>query len=683
MKASLNWLKEFVDFSLSPHEVSHLLTMAGLEVEEVKSIEGDSLFEISVTPNRADCLSIRGIAREISVGLGLPMKSMAVKLDGEGEGPRIDVQDVGLCPRYASRIIKGVQPEPSPAWLSTRLESHGIRSTNNVVDITNYVMIETGQPLHAFDLNRLAGRRIEVRTAGSAGEFESLDNKIRSLNREALLIWDAEKPVAIAGVMGGVNSEVTSSTTDVLLESACFDPVSVRRTAKALNLSTESSYRFERGTDIIGLKDALDRTAGLIKEIAGGRVSGVTDLYEARHIPIDISVHPEKIRSLLGVTVKESVVLKILEGLGCAVRREGGLIFVTPPSFRQDIRRDVDVIEEIARIYGYDKIPATLPAIQMQPVRDTQERIVVNSVKEIMVRSGFSEAINLSFMNPSVLDAMEIPTDDRRRNAVIVQNPLKKDMSALRTTLLPALLENIRLNRNRGERSMRLFETARVFFSSGQKLPEEVVQLAAVISSDSDESLWHKRYDMFYDMKGALENIQVGLRTEKYTFSVEKPPPEPYLHPGKSCGVALRGERIGSLGAIHPRIAGALDLPENIIILEISDLNELTHSLPGEIKYKPLPRYPYVERDIALVVSRDVTVDQAKEAILSVRSDIIESVSLFDIYLGKSVGANRKSLAFAIRYRDRNKTLTDSEVEEVHSKIIAELERSLDARLRS
>jgi phenylalanyl-tRNA synthetase beta chain len=683
MKASLNWLKEFVDFSLSPHELSHLLTMAGLEVEEVRNIEDDAVFEISVTPNRADCLSIRGIAREISVGLGLPVKSIIVKLDEEGDGPRIDVEDVRLCPRYASRIISGVRPGPSPDWLSTRLESHGIRATNNVVDITNYVMIETGQPLHAFDLKKLAERRIEVKPAGSVSEFETLDNKKRSLHRDTLLIWDAEKPVAIAGVMGGINSEVTSSTTDVLLESAYFDPVSVRRTAKALNLSTDSSYRFERGADISGLKDALDRSAGLIREIAGGIVSGITDSYGARYTPIDITVHPAKMRSLLGVTIEEAVFLKILQGLGCVVRREGGYIVVTPPSFRQDIRRDVDVIEEIARIYGYDKIPVSLPAIQMQPVRDTQERTVVNGVKEMMVRSGFSEAINLSFMNPSVLDIMGIPPDDRRRNVVVIQNPLKKDMSALRTTLVPALLENIRLNRNRGERSIRLFETARVFFSSGKKLPEEVIQMAAVISSDGDESVWQKRYDMFYDMKGALENISGGLRTEDYTFSVETPYPEPYLHPGKSCGVALRGKRVGSFGAIHPRVAGTLDLPENIVILELYELKELIHSLPGGVKYKPLPRYPYVERDIAVVVSRETTVAQAKEAILSVRSDIIESVRLFDIYSGKSVGADRKSLAFAIRYRDRNKTLTDSEVEEVHSQIIAELERSIDARLRS
>jgi phenylalanyl-tRNA synthetase beta chain len=682
MKASIKWLKEFVDFQLSPVELSHMLTMTGLEVEEIEEIGDDTIIEIGITPNRPDCLSIKGIAREISTNLGIPLKETPVALIEEGDGPVIGVEAPSLCPRYVSRVIYGVKSGISPEWIIKRLESHGIRSTNNIVDITNYVLIESGHPLHAFDFDKLSEKRIVVKPAGEVTDFETLDNKKRSLNSDMLLICDADKPVAIAGVMGGINSEVGPSTTNILLECAYFDPGSIRRTSKGLGLSTESSYRFERGTDISNLADALDRAAWMITKIAGGKITRATDIYPEHYTPGNIKVNPEKIKSLIGVDIEESISEKILSGLGFKISREGGNFFVTPPGFRQDIHREVDLIEEIARIYGYDNIPATLPNIKMQPASYCSEYKMNGRVKDLMIRSGFSEAINLSFLNEAVLDQLNIPSDDRRRDMVFIKNPLKKEESALRTTLVPALLENANLNINRGEKDMSLFEISRVFFDSGQKLPEEVLQMAALYYGKADRTIYQKRHDNFYDMKGALEVLLEGLRVEEYTFISEEPNTEPYLHPGKSCSININGSRIGSIGSIHPEIAQALDLPENIVLLEIHDLAQLYKSTSCAIRFKTMPKHPYIERDIAIVVSKDISTAQAEEVILSINSDIVESVRLFDIYTGKPIAADRKSLAFSIRYRAADRTLTDSEVDQVHSKILPELERLLKAELR-
>jgi phenylalanyl-tRNA synthetase beta chain len=679
MRASLNWLKDFVDFSLSSDELSHLLTMTGLEVEEIEVTDDDTIFEVAITPNRPDCLSIKGIAREVSSSLELPLKDTKVKIEGEGKGPVIEINDHHLCPRYVSRIIYGVKTGPTPDWISRRLESHGFRSSNNIVDITNYVMLEMGHPMHAFDLDRLAGEKINVRTAGSTKDFHTLDSKKRDLTGDTLLICDEEKPVALAGIMGGLNSEVTSSTVNILLESAYFDPVSIRRTSKRLSLSTESSYRFERGADINVLKTALDRAVQLITEIAGGKVTGITDNYPEPHIVKPISVGFNKINSLMGIDINEEHALSFLNSLGIKSRREGKGIVVEPPSYRHDIKNDADVIEEIARLYRYDRIPVSLPSIRMHPLPDNTGRRIMNKTKNSMIRSGFTEVINLSFMSPDVLDRINIPADDRRRALVFIKNPLRKEESALRTSLLPGLLENVRVNINRGERALSFFEISRVFFASGQKLPQEVVQMAAVFTRETDDSIWNKRHTGFFDIKGALENLFDDL---KVAFEQETPSSEPYLHPGKSFTINVDGHMTGSLGTLHPGVAHAMDLPEHISIFEIYDLKKLLSSIPSKIIFTPLPKYPYVERDIAIVVSRDVTVKQAKEAVSKINSDLVESVRLFDIYTGKPIPDNKKSLAFSIRYRADGRTLTDEEVDALHEKILNNLELSIKAELR-
>ncbi|MBI5740764.1 MAG: phenylalanine--tRNA ligase subunit beta [Nitrospirae bacterium] len=681
MKASYNWLKEFVDFSLPPLEIAHALTMAGLEVEGVVEADGDTVFDINVTPNRPDCLSIIGIAREISAILKVPFRSgPAGALEQKGRGPEVTVRDTRLCRRYASRTITGVKPAPSPDWLVRRLESHGIRTSINVVDITNYVLLETGQPLHAFDLDKLAGTKIEVRTAGPSEKFRTLDNEDRILNPDMLMICDAERPVALAGIIGGMNSEVSLSTMNVLLESANFFPSSVRRTAKALGVSTESSYRFERGVDINNVTVALDRAASMIAEIAGGCVSGLTDVYPSPFTAGDIRISFNQINSLIGIEIPGPLAERILTDLGFGVKREGEGLVVNPPSFRQDIQAEVDIIEEIARLYGYGNIPASLPSIQLQPT--CNEPGIIEAIRKSLVRSGFTEVINYSFFYPDSLDRLNIALNDRRRDMILISNPLRKEESAMRTTLIPALLSNVCLNFNRGEKNVRFFEISRVFLPSSEKLPEEVVQVAAVYNKGETASLWETTHDGFYDVKGALENLFIDLKIKDHSIEQSPEFTEPYLHPGKSCTVRISDEKIASLGAVHPSVLESFDIRGNVIILEIPDVAKLKKYISAKTSFSPLPKFPRVERDIALVVSKGVTIERVRRAILSVDSNIIESVVPFDIYIGKSIPDDKKSIAFSILFRSADRTLTDQEVDALQAVIIEKLKKELDAELR-
>jgi|Deesub1362A_J573_1020465.scaffolds.fasta_scaffold00253_37 phenylalanyl-tRNA synthetase beta chain len=683
MKVSIEWLQEFVDFKLSPQELSHLLTMAGLEVEASETVDGDTILDVSITPNRADCLSVLGIAREISANLGVPIRQPLISVkEDETTSPDIEIIDTEICHRYASRIIYGVRVGQSPEWLVRRLEAHGMRAVNNVVDVTNYVMLEMGHPLHAFDLNRLEGRRIVVKRAGDVGRFKTLDGEERRLNRDMLMIWDAVRPVAIAGVMGGLDSEVTPSTTDVLLESAYFDPVSVRRTSKALGLTTEASYRFERGTDIEMIVRALDRATALIKELAGGRVTALTDNYPIPYTPPEVSVSLQRIRGLLGIEIDESSIVEILKRLNLQYKKEGEGFVITPPSFRRDIQQDVDVIEEVARLYGYEKIPSTMPAIRLKRIEGNDNFRTIRLIKDAMVKAGFSEVINTSFLNPSALDELNIPDNDRRRRLVHIKNPLRREESCLRTTLVPSLLNNAVLNQNRGERAFSLFELSRVFFDRAEALPDEVMQMAAIHCRPLRPSIWEKAHNGFYDIKGAIEGLFDFLKIKGYSFQRSDKPPQPYLNPVRSCAIVINGEVVGSVGELHPSVVSLYELRGDISIFEINDLEALIRAIPSRITYRQLPRFPYVERDISILVNKDVPVAEIEGVISSLNSEIIESVRLFDIYTGKQIPPEKKSIAFTIRYRSSDRTLTDDEVDELHSKIIDTLRHTINAELR-
>jgi phenylalanyl-tRNA synthetase beta chain len=683
MKVSYNWLKEFVDFKLSPEELAHKLTMTGLEVEEIVTLDDDTVIEIGVTPNRPDCLSIRGVAREISAILELPLKDITADIDKEkGQGPVVEIEIPELCPRYTARIIKGVKSGPSPEWLSKKLESCGIRPTSNIVDVTNYIMLELGQPMHAFDLDKLAGGKIVVKQAKGISTVKTLDDEERKTSDDMLLIWDAEKPVAVAGVMGGLDPEVSDASVNILLESAYFQPSSVRRTSKELNLSSEAAYRFERGVDKEAVAFAMDRAAMMIKEIAGGQVSGITDNYPLPYEPVTISVSFNKINAVIGVDIDRLFIEETLIRIGCNITREGDSLSVVPPSFRDDLRRDIDIVEEIARMYGYDNIPSTFPVMQMSaaPVHEQQE--LVRKIKNSMAKAGFSEAINYSFVNPDSLDKLLLPDQDRRRSLIYIKNPLRKEESAMRTTLIPGLLNNINTNTKRGEKMVRLFEISRVFLKSDEKLPDEIMQIGAVYNKEQTIALWQSRHDGFYDLKGVFENIFTDLRIHNASFTVDTESTAPYLHPAKSCSIVIDGKTIGVIGKLHPAVAESFDIHGDLTAAEIYDINDILNSMPESTTFNPLPKFPYVERDMALIVSNDIPVSAVTHEINSIDSDIIESVRIFDIYTGKSIEKDKKSLAFSIRYRSSEKTLTDSEVDELHNSIVKRLQKTIKAELR-
>jgi phenylalanyl-tRNA synthetase beta chain len=685
MKASTNWLKEFVDFAHSPSEIAESLTMAGLEVEGIEEREGDVVLEINVTPNRPDCLSIVGIARELSVILSTEMKLTEIpSFKTHGRGPEVSINDSN-CSRYSSRIIKGVKVKESPQWMQKRLEAHGIRPINNIVDITNYVLLEMGHPLHAFDLECLSGEKIIVKNAGDEDTFITLDGTERKLQKDMLLIWDAEKPVAIAGVMGGKNSEVKETTSNLLLESAYFNPVSVRRTSKWLNLVSESSYRFERGADIDNVVNALDRATGLMLEHAGGIATSLTDVYIKKAEPCKIFLSLNRIKDFLGFDISGERMTEILTQLGfiCSADSDKKDTFtITVPSFRQDVQMDVDVMEEVARIYGYNNIPSTLPVMRIEAPAFNRRWEKVKRIKEIMVRSGFCEAINYSFMNISDLDRLGLEADDIRRKVINIRNPLRKDESAMRTTLLPALIENTRLNLSKGERSFGLFELSSVFLKTENKLPLEPLRLAGVYIREKKKRLWSDDHDGFYDIKGVVESLLQELRIQNYEFNTEPSMLEPYLHPVRSCALVINKQKAGVFGTLHPETAWNFDIEGAIHLFEI-DVEILLSCITDKVVYHPVPRCPYIERDIAIVVDDRKTVAEAEEIIAGVNSDIIESVKIFDIYRGKQIPPGKKSLAFSIRYRANDRTLTDNEVNTIHEQITKRLIENLGADLRS
>jgi len=683
LKASYNWLKEFVQFDLSPEALADKLTMAGLEVEGIEETGDDVILNIAVTPNRPDCLSIKGLAREISVILDLPfIESITEIKEEDPQVPHIEIKDHNLCLRYASRIVTGVKIAPSPEWLIRRLEACGIRSTCNVVDVTNYVLLEMGQPLHAFDLDKLSGKRIVVKRAGEVKNFITLDQTERKLKEDILMIWDAERPVAIAGIMGGHNTEVSDSTVNVLLESAYFDPPSIRRASRYLNLSTESSYRFERGIDIEGVQSALDRAAQLISEIAGGKISRLTDVYPKKWSPKTFEINLDRIRALIGIDVDDEYMVNILHKLGFQIEKKGQNIRVTPPSFRMDVQGDVHIAEEIARIYGYEKIPSTLPEVDIGNVRENKTLQLIRLLRESLLRSGYSEAINYSFINPDILDTLNLSKNDRRRNLIYIRNPLRKEDRALRSTLIPSLLGNIQTNLNRGEEDLRFFEISRVFIASDRKLPDEILQVALICQRPKRTHLWAHDHPLLYDLKGTIENLLESIGIRDYIFTQERSLIEPYLHPGQAGAIMIRDKKIGSLGMVHPLIRESLELKGDICIAEIYDLEELMEFILDTRSFKPIPKFPYVERDLAVVVHKDTPVESVKREIISSGSDLIERIDLFDIYTGRPIPEDKKSLAFTIRFRAQDRTLTDEEVNELFLRIVENLKRSLKAELR-
>ncbi|NWF52699.1 MAG: phenylalanine--tRNA ligase subunit beta, partial [Nitrospirae bacterium] len=572
-----------------------------------------------------------------------------------------------------------------PEWLKKRLEKCGIRSINNVVDITNYVLLEFGHPLHAFDADKIAGKRIRIATSDTTGlqnvSIYTLDRIERKVPEDTLLIWDSEKPIAIAGIMGGLNSEVDKNTTNIFLESAYFEPFSVRRTSKSLGLVSESSYRFERGTDIEFLINALNRAAFLIKEIAGGIIYELIDSYPVRCIPVPLEIRYEGINKFLGTQLSKEEMLEILKRLQIPAENRGDYFIVYPPSARRDIKNNSDVAEEIARLYGYDRIKSTIPRRFTPAAQSNKKLKIISQIRDCIRKQGFIEVINYSFMSLESLDIIGVPETDKRRNAISIKNPLSKEDSFLRTTLIPSLIENFKYNLDREIEDIRLFEISKVFEDTGKQLPLESLRLGGIYYREKKPSLWKEDTPGFFIVKGILESIFYEFRIKGYSFISSS---EPFLLKGQASDINVNEEKVGYIGLLLPEIGERLNIKKpklEIFLFEI-DLDLLIKFIPDFITYVSIPRYPSVERDIAIVVNEDIPASDILNMLKTFPSDVIEEVSIFDHYKGANIPEGMKSLAFSIIYRSKERTLTDEEVEKVHSSLVEYILRKTGGELR-
>jgi phenylalanyl-tRNA synthetase beta chain len=684
MRVSFEWLKDFVELTASPEEVADRLTMAGLEVEGSERVGDDMVLEVNVTPNRPDCLSILGIAREAAAAFGLPIKLPGTKLEGDlppSDFP-VEILDPELCNRYTGLLISGLTVGDSPEWLKERIEKCGIRSlNNNIVDITNYVLLELGHPLHAFDADKLSGRKIRVGRAGKGRRLLTLDGVERDLPEEALLIWDARSPVAVAGIMGGEGSSVTSDTRNIFLESAYFAPASVRRTSRRLGLRSEASYRFERGTDIEFLVGALNRAAILMQQTGGGTIHRMEDAYPVKYSPVGVEVRYELINRLLGTEVKKEEVLAILGKIGIGSEDRGEWFYAYPPAYRRDITAYYDIVEEVARIYGFGNIPVRLPKTALSEGAAGWKGSHLTKISEAMRKSGFSEVINYSFMNPSDLDLLAIPQEDERRKSVGVLNPLRAEDSLMRTTLVPSLLNNFIYNVSRGIKDIRLYELGRVYINEGRELPVEKMRLGAIFYRENLPTVWREDVPAFYIVKGALQALLAELRISEPAF---QPSLETFFHIGKSADLLVDGTRIGFVGEIGPAVVEKLNLkiPKPQIVVCEMDLDALAGLIPSRTTYAPIPRYPAVERDVAVILDDSITAADVLEILRNFGSDLVENVELFDYYKGKNIPQDRKSLAFRITYRSPERTLTDDEVESAHAALVKHLLNKTGGEIR-
>lgn len=644
----------------------------------------DWVFELAVTPNRPDCLSVMGIARQLVAVLNRKIKYPDNKYEvydtGSGSNLKVEIKDESRCPRYTGRYIDNIEIRKSPRWLRQRLQACGVRSINNVVDITNYVMLEYGHPLHAFDAKYVDGLNIVVRTANSNETMNTLDETQRKLTPEDLLICDAKKPIAIAGVMGGENSEVSDNTTSLVLECAYFDPITVRKTSKRLKLSTESSYRFERGLDPNSIERVIDRTSYLLTKLASGRVNKkIADVYPKAVVPRTINLDIKNLNSSVGIKITKSTVIKILNSLDVSVEKStGNVLSCKVPTYRVDITREIDLIEDIAIIYGYDNVPTTLP--QVSVINDIKTNSNYSSVKEIkkfLASAGFTEVVNYSFLDPDTLEIFS------KKPNIKLLNPLSADQSTLRTAVVQSVLDNIRRNLNNQAREIKLFEISNTYFKNQNDI-EESQKLCLAASVEIENDLWDKRKFDFFDIKNLLLNLISFLKLQQLVEVSEKITDISFLHPGKSASIMLGRRQVGYVGFLHPDYLARLDIDTDVLVMEL-DLSTLLNSQKGRVsKFAPIPKYPYTTRDLSLIVDRSISVKSIIREIELMDNDLIEDVKIFDVYSGGELAdSGEKSVSVSLIIRSKEKTLTDEQANLVQSSTFDKLNESLNARMRS
>jgi phenylalanyl-tRNA synthetase beta chain len=653
----------------------------------------DTVFEIEITPNRPDCLSMIGVAREIAAiqntKLKYPDFTLADKSDEISELTSINIEAPDHCPRYVARLLEDIKIKPSPFWLQERLLSVGQRPINNMVDVTNFVLMETGQPLHAFDFDRLAENRIVVRTANQGETFITLDQKERALDPDMLMICDGEKAVAIGGVMGGLNSEIEDSTTRVLLESAYFNPVSIRRTSKRLGLSTDAAYRFERGVDPQGQNAAANRAAILMAELGGGRlISGLIDEYPNKQSVKSLKLSVNKTNRLLGTKLKRKEIENFLKSIEFKVAKKStpkdeDNLTVTPPSFRVDISRPEDLMEEVARLSGYHNIPTTFPIMPATGQTSTKEIDLRDRVRRLMTGFGFRETINYSFAHKQSGDYLRFETADRRRQLVELLNPLTEDQTVMRTSLVPGLLETVHYNLSQQIKNLKIFEIGKIFINEDpQRLPKETEILAGLWTGSRYDASWHgQKADCdFYDIKGAVEGLLNALKIDGVQFTRLPEKKCSYTKPGYTAQI-LGGEiALGVVGEIHPEVLTNYDLKQTSFVFElnfdylVSVTKDTTHSMP-------IPKFPAIFRDITIIVDNDLETQRIIDEAQNPQEGVVESFSLLDVFEGKPIAEGKKSVTLRVTYRSSDKTLEDEDIAPIHQSIADRLVKAFNASL--
>ena len=687
MKVLYNWLKEFVAITAPSADLRARLSLVGIAIDSIEESAAGPVLDAEITANRPDCLGHIGIAREVAAIYRLPVKPIDPQLQESGgkaaDATRVEIEAPDLCGRYTARVLRGVKVQPSPDWLRQRLEAIGEKSINNVVDVTNYVMFELGQPLHAFDLDKLTERRIVVRRARPAEKIRTLDGAERSLTKNMCVIADSSRAVAIAGVMGGADTEIGFSTRDILIESAWFDPISVRHTSKALGLRTEASYRFERGADPEMAELASRRAAELIQQVAGGELlAGVVDVYPGRQAPLDIELSRAELLRVMGADVPDRDIEEILAALGFQPKRIGAnaaaVWYCQQPSWRRDVTRGIDLVEEVARHHGYDKFPPRLPPAK-RPVHRLPHAVAMDRLRERVIGLGYQEIV-------------AIPIVDARRDAILrpenftpamIGNPLAEDASVMRSSGVVSMISALEWNLNRGQRNLRLFETGKCYeLRDGDPVETAVLTLGA--TGLAREKTIHEaaREFGFADLKGDLDRI--GDLAGGFTWHAGA---SSWLTPARSAQFAVGRKQgcVGIGGQLLRRIADQLKLRQEIFVAELSlaPLLESIDAAHAELKFAPIPRFPAVERDFSLVLADGASFAQVAEVIRAIGIPELQRVEAADLFRGGQVPAGKFSLMIRVAFQSAETTLTDAQIAEFSSRIIAALERQLGATLRS
>lgn len=681
--------------SLSEEQIAGIFllpedTPVGVPVASVLGLD-DVVLEFELTANRGDCFSVWGLVREIAVLTGNVPHWPTIAVSEEDAPRAADMVDIGidaedLCARFSARVLTEVKIAPSPSWIEERLKGAGIRAINNVVDVTNFVMLELGQPLHAYDYDEVKGHRLTARRAKAGENLHTLDDTTRLAKGEELVIADAEKPVGLAGIMGGLETEITEKTVTVILEAAAFDGASVRRAARSAGLHSEASGRFERGIDVTQTVRALDRAAQLLHEMDAARTAkGVVDCYPRPKTPVSMPFAVEAINRRLGTNLAGGKMAAILESLGFHLESTDPDGYqVTVPSWRNDIRCWEDLSEEVARIYGFDRIPSTTPKGSIRMARESDRQCFVDGMKNVFCALGLNETVSFAFMHPAMFDRLQIPEDSALRRAIPIMNPLTDEYPLVRTTLLPNLFENAMRNFSRKNEDVRLFEVAPVFFPKGLPVteqPQEVLKAAGLMAGLRAPMGWSQGKDTvdFYDAKGVIEQLFSALRIKHYTVERGQ---HFALHPGKTAAFQKGRDTLAVVGEVHPAVAAAFGTAKPLYVFEM-DVATLMKYASGKFSYQPLPKYPAIARDLAVLVDEAVSASDIARVIQKNAGPHIKDVSLFDVYTGRPVAEGKKSLAFALHFQSGDRTLTDDEIDEAVGQALAVVVERFQAELRA